>query len=184
MKRKGVLWGAASLAAAAVVAGAVYVTSHYDVSEASSLGSEAASAAEPARALDFTLTDLEGNHVSMRELRGRTVYLNFWTTWCKYCKKEMPALQKVSEAYKDRNVVVVTVNVGEDRQTALDYIQSHGYPFRVLLDEKKKLTEAYGITSIPVSIIVDPLGNVKHKRVGAMTEAQMREALDPVAQAQ
>ena len=181
MKRRGVLWGVAAVIVIAILVGAVYISDRVEVSSDGTLGTEGLPS-ETARAIDFTLTDLDGKYVSMRELRGHTVYLNFWTTWCKYCKKEMPELQQVSEQYRDKNVIVITVNIGEDKKTAADYIQSHGYPFRVLLDTEKTLTKAYGIKSIPVSIIVDPLGNIKHKQVGAMTGDQMKEALDSVLQ--
>lgn len=127
---------------------------------------------------DFTLTDLAGNRVSLKNLRGKDVYLNFWTTWCPWCKEELPALEKVSREYKNKDLVVLAVDIGEDQKTVSDYIRQNGYDFSVLLDANQAVAQQYGVTSIPVSLFIDKKGNIAKKNVGAMTESQMRQIID------
>lgn len=126
---------------------------------------------------DFTLTDLDGNTVSLRDLRGKTVYLNFWTTWCKWCKKEMPAMKQVYQAFEDKNLAIVAVDIGEDREEVASYIAKGGYPFQVLLDSDKSVSESYQVTSIPVSVFVDKEGRVAYRKLGTMKEDEMRAVI-------
>ncbi|MBB6670208.1 TlpA family protein disulfide reductase [Cohnella nanjingensis] len=138
----------------------------------------AASAPDRVPAAPFTLTDLDGNSVSLADLRGKRVYLNFWTTWCKYCKKEMPAMEQVYRDYKEEGLVMLAVDMGESGKKAASYINDNGYTFPVLLDEDKRASEAYQVTSIPVTVLVDPDGRIAYRRIGAMKEEQMREAIE------
>ncbi|MBP3966480.1 TlpA family protein disulfide reductase [Paenibacillus lignilyticus] len=178
MKRSVLLWG--TLLVVMMIAAAVYVTGHYSLSDAEAGVAPPTAKATEDRASEFTLEDLNGNHVSLRELRGHNVYINFWASWCKYCKKEMPDMKKIYERYQEKDLIILTVNVGENREKAAAYLQDNGYPFRAVLDPDKKIAMKYGITSIPVSVFVDRKGNIVQKRVGAMKEAEMRAILDPM----
>ncbi|MEK0313697.1 TlpA family protein disulfide reductase [Cohnella sp. 56] len=131
---------------------------------------------------DFTLTDLDGNTVSLRDLRGKTVYLNFWTTWCKWCKKEMPAMKQVYQAFEDKNLAIVAVDIGEDREEVASYIAKGSYPFQVLLDSDKSVSESYRVTSIPVSVFVDKEGRVAYRKLGTMKEDEMRAVIASLVQ--
>jgi peroxiredoxin len=188
MNKNILIWGTAVL----LVAAAIYVTNNNSFSnaatsissaEASSApveqSEQAATTGEPAReqAIDFTLTDLDGNQVALSDLRGKNVYINFWTTWCKWCKKEMPDIEKIYQQYKDEDLIVLAVDVGEDKEKARQYIEDNDYSFRVLLDTDKQVTEAYQIRSIPVSLFIDKEGNIAHKKVGYMTEEEMKSAI-------
>ncbi|OBZ07752.1 TlpA disulfide reductase family protein [Bacillus sp. FJAT-26390] len=133
------------------------------------------------QAIDFTLTDMDGNQVTLSDLRGKNVYINFWTTWCKWCKKEMPDIEKIHQQYKDKDLIVLAVDVGEDKEKAKPYIEDNGYSFRVLLDTDKQVTEAYQVRSIPVSLFVDKEGNIAHKKVGFMTEEEMKSAINELS---
>ncbi|SFB47613.1 Peroxiredoxin [Cohnella sp. OV330] len=123
---------------------------------------------------DFTLKDLDGNAVSLRDLRGKAVYLNFWTTWCKWCKKEMPAMKRVYESFEGRDLAIVAVDIGEGRDKVATYIDQGGYPFQVLLDSDKSVSKSYRVTSIPVSVFVDKEGRVAYRKLGTMKEDEMR----------
>ncbi|MBP1995078.1 TlpA family protein disulfide reductase [Paenibacillus eucommiae] len=202
MRKHIFLWGAVL----SFVLISIYVTNNYSISSAdtnrssSALQSEAANSKEPANeakatnaanavvnepeveelepAIDFTLTDLNGNKVSLKDLRGKNVYINFWTTWCKWCKKEMPDMEKIHQAYKDQDLIVLAIDVGEDKDKVSKYIEEHNYQFSVLLDSDKSVTRAYKVKSIPVSIFIDRNGNIAHQKVGFMTEEQMKAAID------
>ncbi|WP_127588182.1 TlpA family protein disulfide reductase [Paenibacillus koleovorans] len=153
---------------------AAYITRHYKLSEPEM----AAGSTTKVETADFTLSDLDGNQVTLQELRGKTVFINFWATWCLFCVEEMPDMEKVYQAYKERDVVVLAIAVGENRKEVSDYLQNKGYTFRILLDPDKSVTNAYDVQSIPTSIFIDKEGRVSQKRVGAMDEEKMRAAID------
>lgn len=145
--------------------------------ESSGAGSDAAAQAASEQleeAPDFTLTDLDGHAVSLTDLRGKTVYLNFWTTWCKWCKKEMPAMKRVYASYEGEDLAIVAVDIGEDRNKVASYIDKGGYPFQVLLDADKKVSDLYRVTSIPVSVFVNKEGRIAYRKLGTMKEEEMR----------
>ncbi|MNI19166.1 Thiol-disulfide oxidoreductase ResA [compost metagenome] len=127
--------------------------------------------------IDFTLMDLNGERVTLSDLKGKNVYINFWATWCKWCIKEMPDMEKVYHEYKDDNIVILAVDVGESQDKVTQYLNEHPYSFRVLLDPDKKVTEAFKLRSIPVSIFVDKNGRIAYNRVGTLTEDQMRTVI-------
>lgn len=131
---------------------------------------------------DFTLTDLKGGTVALSDLRGKGVYLNFWATWCKWCKKEMPDMEKIYAEYKDKDLVILAVSVGEDRETVAKYIEDNGYTFDVLLDPDKTVAQQYQIKPIPVSLFIDRQGRIVYKKLGTMTEDQMRLKVEQILQ--
>lgn len=170
------------LAAVLLVVIAGYVSNRYaagGTSAASGLrpGSAAEDAAVRNPAPAFTLPDLSGEPTALADYTGKVVYLNFWTTWCKWCKKELPDLQHVYEDNRDQGLVVLAVDVGEDAGKSSSYIREKGYTFPVLLDNQKKVSEAYHVGSIPVSVLIDPQGRIAYQRVGAMNESEMRSVL-------
>ncbi|WP_336774945.1 TlpA family protein disulfide reductase [Paenibacillus sp. MMO-58] len=158
-----------------------YVTQNYSIkTDAAASAAETKTEAAKEPAIDFTLKDLDGKEVTLSGLKGKPVYINFWATWCKWCDKEMPALEKVYEDYKDKGLVVLSVDVGEEHGEVAKYIAEKQYHFPVVLDSDKSVTYAYGIKSIPVSILVNESGNVVYRKVGHMTEEEMRAAIDPL----
>lgn len=129
------------------------------------------------KAPDFTLEDLDGNTVSLSDYQGKNVYINFFATWCPPCRGEMPDLEKIYQKYKDEDIVVLAVDLGEDKDTVKSFIEENKYNFNVLLDSDQTATEQYNITSIPVSVFIDKQGNIEAKQVGAMTMDQMESAI-------
>ena len=129
------------------------------------------------KAPDFTLKDLEGNTVSLSDYIGKNVYINFFATWCPPCRDEMPEIEKIYQKYKDEGIVVLAVDLGEDRDTVKSFIEENKYNFKVLLDSDQNVAEQYNITSIPVSVFIDKKGNIAAKQVGAMTIDQMESAV-------
>lgn len=123
---------------------------------------------------DFTLTDLEGNSVTLSDYAGKkNIYLNFWASWCSPCRLEMPDLEEIYQAYQDQDLVVLAVNVGESREEVQDFINRNGYNFKVLLDTKNKAASLYKASSIPTSVFINKEGLIVGKRVGLMTAAEM-----------
>jgi peroxiredoxin len=130
------------------------------------------------KAINFTLTDLDGNKVSLSDFRGKNVYLNFFATWCPPCKKEMPDIEKYYNEYKDRDFEVIVVDLGESKSTVESFISKNKYTFRVLLDSNQSVAEKYGISSIPVSYFISKDGIIVSSRVGALDKNTMKRYID------
>jgi peroxiredoxin/outer membrane lipoprotein-sorting protein len=112
---------------------------------------------------DFTLSDVEGNKVSLSEFRGKTVLLNFWATWCMPCQRELPTLQKIFEERKD--VVVLTVD-DENTTTIKNFLKDNHYGFPALIDQERTLFKKFSVHFIPTVLVIDQEGVIVHQIVG------------------
>ncbi|MFC1991764.1 TlpA family protein disulfide reductase [Chloroflexota bacterium] len=130
---------------------------------------------------DFTLTDLDGNQVSLSDFRGKTVFLNFWATWCPPCRAEMPEMESVYQEYKDKEVVIIGVDIQETEETVRQFVQEGGYSWTFLLDTSGTVAADYEVVAIPTSLFLDKEGIIRAVNVNAMTkreiEAKLAEAI-------
>lgn len=122
---------------------------------------------------NFSLEQLNGPEMSLSDLKGKGVVLNFWGTWCEPCKAEMPALQQKYEALKDKGLVVVGVNIGEAPVTVEPFVKQMGVNFPILLDRNSQITKLYRIGPIPTTFFVSPDGKVEEIFIGQMNEAMI-----------
>ena len=127
------------------------------------------------KAQDFKLKDLEGKEVSLSDYKGKKVFLNFWATWCPPCKSEMPEIEQLYKETKDNDLVILTVEIGESRDTVKSFIDSNKYNFKVLLDSDQNVASQYNIASIPTSYFIDVEGNIVSKNIGAMNIDKMKQ---------
>jgi len=127
------------------------------------------------KAIDFKLKDLNGKELSLSDLKGKKVFLNFWATWCPPCKSEMPEIEKLYQETKDSNLVIVAIEIGEPLNTVKSFIDNNKYNFTVLLDSDQSVSSKYNIASIPTSYFIDVYGNIVSKNIGGMTIDQMKE---------
>ncbi len=109
-------------------------------------------------ATNFTLTDLNGKKVSLKDYYGKFVLINFWATWCAPCIQEIPILQKLHNTMKNRNLVVLTINTS--RESALEVITQNNATYPVLIDSNSKITTAYNIHYYPTAYLIDQKGNL------------------------
>lgn len=121
----------------------------------------------------FRLEAVDGSPVSLEALRGRTLLINFWATWCTWCKYELPALQAVYEAYHDKGLVVVGVNVEEPRSLVEAYVRRYGISFPVVLDVEGRTADAYRVRGLPMTYFVQPDGTIIYVQRGAMREDEL-----------
>ncbi|SHH67879.1 TlpA family protein disulfide reductase [Clostridium grantii] len=124
---------------------------------------------------DFTLKNLNGEEVSLSDYKGKIVIVNFWATWCKYCVKEMPDLQKFDD--ENDEIVVLAVNVQEDYDIVKNYIDNSAYSFPVLLDETGNISSTYLVSSFPTSFFINEEGILLGSVPGMMTYIQMNDIL-------
>ncbi|NOZ61433.1 MAG: redoxin domain-containing protein [Calditrichaeota bacterium] len=122
-------------------------------------------------ASDFTLVDMNGDSVSLKDLRGKIVITDFWATWCGPCKASFPAMQKAVDKFKDDpDVQFLFINTWERGENVKEhvakFIKDHGYTFHVLFDLKNEVVSAFGVEGIPTKFIIDKKGKIRFKSVG------------------
>jgi peroxiredoxin len=119
-------------------------------------------------AADFKLPSLTGQTIALSSLRGKVVFLNVWATWCPPCREEMPSIEALYEKFKDdKNFVVLAVSQDSDgRAPVASYVESHGLKFDVLLDPDNLVGEAYDVSGIPETFIIDQRGRIVAHHVG------------------
>ena len=129
-----------------------------------------------APAPDIALKDLQGQEVKLSDLRGKIVLLNFWATWCKPCKEEMPAMQASYEKLRDQGFVVLAVNELEDVEKVAEHIRTHGHTFLVVMDHDNRVANQYGVLGLPSSFLIDRQGIVREHIFGnLLTEQRIAE---------
>jgi thiol-disulfide isomerase/thioredoxin len=129
-------------------------------------------------AADFTLRDLDGKQVTLSELKGKNVFLNFFATWCRPCKEELPSIQKIEKEYKDKDLLVYLVDLGEDENTVKDFLKKNTYTLNVLMDINSDAGNLYRTTEIPTSFFINKEGAIVATHTGKMTYAQVKDYVD------
>ncbi len=119
----------------------------------------------------FTLLDLNGKKVSLTELKGKTVIVDFWATWCGPCIASFPGMQKMVNKYKDDpNVKFVFIDTWESgdakEKNAADFIEKNKYNFHVLMDNDDKIVTEFKVEGIPTKFVIDKKGMIRFKSVG------------------
>ena len=126
---------------------------------------------------DFTLIDLEGNQVSLSDFRGETGFINFWATWCPPCRAEMPEIEAVYQEYKDKDVVVIGVDILEPEDVVRQFVEQGGYSWTFVLDTSGEVAANYRVTAIPTSFFIDREGIIQVVNIGAMTKRAIENKL-------
>lgn len=151
-----------------------------DAGQSAGSGGPGTLAGAPAQSFAIRRTD--GRTDSLAAHRGHVVLMNLWATWCPPCQEEMPALQQFAHAYAGR-VDVLGVDQGEAASVAGAYARSHGVTFPILVDENQQYGRTYAALGLPTTVIVGRDGHVVRGIDGALTLAQMRDAVAPALKA-
>jgi peroxiredoxin len=126
----------------------------------------AASSLEGQTAPDFVLKSSAGENLRLSEFRGDVVMINFWATWCGPCRQEMPLLDELYSRYQRVGFNLLGVNIDDDSNRAMEMINELGVSFPVLFDASKEVSRLYQVDAMPVTVIVDREGNVRHVHQG------------------
>lgn len=131
---------------------------------------------------DFTLETITGETISLSQLKGKKVLLNFWATWCPPCKEEMPDLQNYYERYaKEENVEIVAVNLTYSQNSIKDvqlFADSYDLTFPIpLLHEEAFSKEKYQVLTIPSSFMIDTEGRIQKQIIGPLKEETIQQYL-------
>jgi peroxiredoxin len=130
-----------------------------------------------ALAPDFSLLDLNGEQVTLSELRGHPILINLWATWCAPCRIEMPHIQGRFERYADDGLLVLAVDFDEPADQVAAFRDELGLTFDILLDPGGEIQQLYRNRSYPSSFFVDENGVIQVQHIGIMTEGQLDENL-------
>lgn len=144
-----------------------------------------ASVPELPPAIDFTLTDQYGNTHTLSDYKGKTVFLNFWATWCPPCRAEMPDIQHLYETYDqegDDALIVLGVaspGWGNEKSEAeiKAFLDENGYTYPVLMDTTGEQFIQYGVNSLPTTYMIDRDGNVFGYVPGQLTKDMMESII-------
>lgn len=132
---------------------------------------------EPEAAADFTLTLFDGGSFRMSDHRGDPVIVNFFASWCIPCIAEAPALETVSNEYRERGVTILGVAVQDTESKAREFVEEHGITFPTGLDEGE-IKESYGVFGVPTTFFIDKEGFIRYTHAGVVTEDLLRHELE------
>ncbi|MBI4181299.1 MAG: thiol peroxidase, partial [Chloroflexi bacterium] len=133
---------------------------------------------------NFQLNNLAGQPVSLSNLRGKPVLINFWATWCPHCQAERPLIQQISDEWQSKGVVLLTIDIIGSRPTETpanlaDFMGGNKYTFPVLLDVNMQVTKSYGIKFTPTNFMIDKDGIIREIRTGPYpSKAVLEESLN------
>jgi cytochrome c biogenesis protein CcmG/thiol:disulfide interchange protein DsbE len=142
---------------------------------------------------DFTLRTLDGvlrhpqqgwgaqdETLTLGELRGHPVLVNFWASWCLACRAEAPDLQTLYADYQNRGLIILGVNATQQDTVAeaRAYVSEFKLTFPIPLDEKGDVVKAYGVLGLPTTFFIDTKGTIRHVVIGQMSRATMVAGLE------
>ena len=136
---------------------------------------------QPESAADFKIDLLSGGELSLSDLRGKVVVLNFWGSWCPPCRAEMPAFESIYREYQDKGVVFVGVAVSDVEDEAREFAERVGVTYPLGLDSGR-IAATYRITAMPTTYFIDQDGRISKRIQGPANEGALRFFLDSQAQ--
>jgi thiol-disulfide isomerase/thioredoxin len=116
---------------------------------------------------EISLPDLNGNYVNLTDFKGKILFVNFWATWCPPCREEMPSMQKLHDRLKDKDFLMVAIDLQEPVEPVKRYLKEYKFTFLTLLDANGDVGLFFGIRSIPTTLIMNKQGKIIGVAIGA-----------------
>lgn len=127
---------------------------------------------------DFTLQLLDGGAITLADLKGKVVMIDFWASWCPPCREEAPSLAQVYREYQDRGVEFVGISIWDRPSDAQDFVRRFMITYPSGVDADGTILVDYAVRGIPEKFFLDPQGQVVRKFIGPATVKSLREILD------
>jgi thiol-disulfide isomerase/thioredoxin len=121
----------------------------------------------------------DGQPLSLDALRGKVVVVNFWATWCPYCRHEMPAMEKFYRDYRDRGVEIVALSEDDDPVKVREFLQQEGYAFKVAMAGRAG-SDFGGVDRLPTSFVIDKRGHIRSKVSGQVHYGRLEDLVVPL----
>lgn len=130
------------------------------------------------QAPSFSLTLFDGKKISLADLRGKTVFLNFWASWCPPCRAEARDLETVWQSLKEGDVVFLGIDIQDTEEDARAFLRGFNITYPNGRDLSGKVAVDYGVWGIPETFFIDPQGRITYKHVGTLGSALITAKLD------
>ncbi len=130
---------------------------------------------------DFKVGKLRGGEATLSEFRGRVVLINFWATWCRPCRAEMPSMEALYGSYKRTDFEILAVSIDTTgKEKVRSFIEEFGFRFPILLDPEFLIKDLYQVRVVPTSILIDRKGVIRERILGATdwNDPEMRLLVD------
>jgi len=125
----------------------------------------------------FNATTTRGEKFNNDSVKGKVVLLEFWTTWCGYCLQEAGFVDRINDAYTNKGLVILAINVGESKKTVKKYLEQHPRSTRIVLTDDTNLAAMFAAKVYPIYVVIDRDGNVAGEQRGAAGESALRDLL-------
>lgn len=116
----------------------------------------------------FTLPDIQADKpaISLESMRGKTVYVDFWASWCAPCLRSMPLINELYGKYRDRNFEVIAINVDDPIEDGQDFLLDTPLDYLIAADTDNAVLNQYGVTGMPTSFLIDKDGTIHMIHMG------------------
>ena len=128
----------------------------------------------------FKATTMDGQKYTNDTVKGKVVLLQFWATWCKYCRGDQDAVDKISREFADKGLLVLAVDAGESKRTVKQYLAKSPRAVPIVLMENTNLAAMFAAKSYPLYVLIDAEGKIAGELPGAGGEEALRQLLRKV----
>jgi len=125
----------------------------------------------------FNAKTLSGETFNNSSIKGKVVLLQFWATWCQYCRGEQEIVDRIQKDYADKGLIVLAVDVGESKKKVKKYLEGNPRAVRIVLTDDTNLAAMYEATRYPIYVVIDRDGNIAAQQNGAAGERALRRLL-------
>lgn len=127
---------------------------------------------------DYDQIAMSGQPLDLKDLRGQVVVINFWASYCEPCKVEAPMLERVWQDYKDQGVILLGIDTNDPLKNALDYLAEYGITYPNAPDQGGHIEDAYRITGIPETFVVNKDGQIVRHYISTPNESDLRNQIE------